>query len=56
MKTIEITKSAFVKVSEHSNGFYTQLIYNNGESAGKIFIYQSEKQALKKAEKIKNEY
>lgn len=56
MTTIRITENALVRVSKHENGFYTQLIYNGGESGGKVFIYKSEKMAIKKAKQIKEEY
>lgn len=56
MTTIKITEKAFVRVSNHENGFYVQLVFNGGESAGKINIYKTAKQALKKAESIKENY
>lgn len=55
-KTIKINETACVRVSEHFNGFYTQLIYNGGDNSGEIFIYKSEKRAIKKAHKIKANY
>ena len=56
MTTIQITPSAFVRVSKHSNGFYTQLIYNNGNNGDRIYIYKTEKAALKKANQLKDDY
>ena len=57
MKTIfKITEKALVRVTKHENGFYTQLVYNNGQNAGKIFISKTEEKAFKIAEKIKSEY
>lgn len=54
--TIKITEKAFVRVSKHENGFYTQLVFNGGENAGRIYIYKTEKAALKKAEELRKTY
>jgi hypothetical protein len=53
---IKITPKAYVKVTKHTNGYYTQLVYNEGHTAGKIHIYKTEKAALKKAQEIKDNY
>ena len=53
---LKITEKAWIKVTKHVNGFYTQLIYNNGHNAGEIFISETEEKAFKIAEKIKAEY
>lgn len=53
---IKVTEKSFVKVSKHSNGFYAQLVFNSGENAGQIFIYKTEKAALKKANQLKANY
>lgn len=56
MRTIKITEKASVNISKHTNGYYTQLVYNGGTHGGEIHIYQTEKAALRKAEKIKADY
>lgn len=57
MATIfKITEKAWVRVTKHENGFYTQLVYNNGHNADKIFISETEEKAFIIAEKIKSEY
>ena len=53
---ITVTEKSFVRVSKHSNGFYVQFVFNGGENAGQIFIYQTEKAALKKANQLKANY
>ena len=50
---IKITEKSYVRVSKHVNGIYVQYVYNNGDNGGKIFVYQSLKAALKKANQIK---
>jgi hypothetical protein len=53
---INITPKTFVKVTKHTNGYYTQLIYNDGLNGGEIHIFKTEKAALKKAKQIKDNY
>ena len=53
---IKITPKTYVKVTKHTNGYYTQLVYNEGHSGGEIHIYKTEKAALKKAKQIKDNY
>lgn len=53
---IKITPKAFVRVSKHTNGYYVQLVYNGGHTAGKIHTYKTEKAALKKAKEIVDNY
>ena len=53
---IKITPKAFVRISKHTNGYYVQLVYNGGHTAGKIHTYKTEKAALKKAKEIVDNY
>lgn len=53
---MRISNRAYVRISEHSNGYYVQLVYNDGHTAGKIHIYKTEKAAMKKAKEIKDKY
>ena len=53
---IQITNTAWVNVTKHENGFYTQLVYNGGHNAGKIYISKTEKVAMNRAEKLKSNY